>query len=157
MSGEWPRARRPATRPPPSLARPDPRPLLPPARSTVDDKGRPQEIGVDDVRQAIRKLGVLGGGFAVVDVGGKLYVRSVPGELDQDANSVLGEARERGYTSVQRLEAALGWDGSRAEASLGRMVDDGLALVDDGGDPGEGRLFWIPSLSSSMQGAVRGD
>lgn len=52
-----------------------------------------QAIDESDIRQAVRKLSVLGGGFQVVDIGGEAYVRSVPGELDQDANAGGWEGR----------------------------------------------------------------
>lgn len=48
---------------------------------------RSQEVSEEDVGQAIRKLSALGGGFAMVSIGGQRFVRSVPGELNQDGNA----------------------------------------------------------------------
>jgi len=117
---------------------------------------RSQEVSEEDVGQAIRKLSALGGGFAMVSIGGQRFVRSVPGELNQDGNAVMAEARQRGFTSEELVRAGLGWDRTRAQAVLEELVHDGLALVDDG-DPRQGRLFWFPALSVTMQDAAVSD
>ena len=42
--------------------------------------------------RAIKKLRILGGGFAVIPVGGRRLVQSVPGELNMDHTAVLQKA-----------------------------------------------------------------
>ena len=42
--------------------------------------------------RAIKKLHILGGGFAVIPVGGRRLVQSVPGELNMDHTAVLQKA-----------------------------------------------------------------
>ena len=42
--------------------------------------------------RAIKKLRVLGSGFAVIPVGGRRLVQSVPGELSMDHTAVLQKA-----------------------------------------------------------------
>ena len=46
-------------------------------------------ISEDDLLRAIDKLKVLGGGFGVVRIGAKQFVRSVPTELTTDTNAVI--------------------------------------------------------------------
>ncbi len=51
-----------------------------------------QDVTEDDLARAIKKLRVLGGGFAVVPVGKHRLVQSVPGELNMDHTAVLQQA-----------------------------------------------------------------
>ena len=46
----------------------------------------------DDLARAIKKLRVLGEGFAVIPIGGRRLVQSVPGELNMDHTAVLQKA-----------------------------------------------------------------
>lgn len=50
----------------------------------------------EDLARAIKKLRVLGGGFAVIPVGGRRLVQSVPGELNMDHTAVLQQAEVTG-------------------------------------------------------------
>jgi hypothetical protein len=43
----------------------------------------------DSQVRSLKKLRVLGGGFELLSIGGRSYVRSVPGELNTDKNRVL--------------------------------------------------------------------
>ena len=51
-----------------------------------------QDVTEDDLARAIKKLRVLGGGFAVIPVGKHRLVQSVPGELNMDHTAVLQKA-----------------------------------------------------------------
>ena len=51
-----------------------------------------QDVSEDDMARAIKKLRVLGGGFAVIPVGKHRLVQSVPGELNMDHTAVLQKA-----------------------------------------------------------------
>lgn len=54
-----------------------------------------QDVSEDDMARAIKKLRVLGGGFAVIPVGKTRLVQSVPGELNMDHATVLQRAEVR--------------------------------------------------------------
>lgn len=54
-----------------------------------------QDVSEDDMARAIKKLRVLGGGFAVIPVGKTRLVQSVPGELTMDHTHVLQLAEVR--------------------------------------------------------------
>lgn len=51
-----------------------------------------QRLGLDDVTRAVKKLGVLGNGFRMVNVGAKNLILSVPYELNTDQSLVLTSA-----------------------------------------------------------------
>ena len=55
-----------------------------------------QDVSEDDMARAIKKLRVLGGGFAVIPVGKHRLVQSVPGELNMDHTAVLQKAEVGG-------------------------------------------------------------
>eukprot|EP01023_Acetabularia_acetabulum_P015118 TRINITY_DN17334_c0_g1_i1.p1 TRINITY_DN17334_c0_g1~~TRINITY_DN17334_c0_g1_i1.p1 ORF type:complete len:215 (-),score=38.17 TRINITY_DN17334_c0_g1_i1:1-645(-) len=67
-------------------------------------------VSDDDIVRSIKKLGVLGGGFDIVKVGNRTFVRSVPGELNLDKNKIIELAQERGYVSVVGIEKSTGWE-----------------------------------------------
>lgn len=48
-----------------------------------------QDITIEDVQTAIKKLKVLGTGFTLLGSGKKQMVQSVPGELNLDHTSLL--------------------------------------------------------------------
>eukprot|EP00208_Stichococcus_sp_RCC1054_P003031 CAMPEP_0206147056 /NCGR_PEP_ID=MMETSP1473-20131121/32277_1 /ASSEMBLY_ACC=CAM_ASM_001109 /TAXON_ID=1461547 /ORGANISM="Stichococcus sp, Strain RCC1054" /LENGTH=200 /DNA_ID=CAMNT_0053543849 /DNA_START=355 /DNA_END=954 /DNA_ORIENTATION=+ len=62
-------------------------------------------VSRDDLRQAIKKLSVLGGGFQMVKVGGRRMVQSVPKELDRDGATLMDAAQVQGYGSEAHLQA----------------------------------------------------
>lgn len=112
------------------------------------------EISADDVLRAIKKLGVLGNGFSVIPLNsGRVLVQSVPGELSMDCTAALQTCESgQGATSAARLGAELGWDKERARRTLDRLVQDGLAWVDEKAPAEDGRakerLVWVPSIFS---------
>ena len=54
--------------------------------------------------RAIKKLRVLGSGFAVIPVGGRRLVQSVPGELSMDHTAVLQVAEVRRGSDRRKRE-----------------------------------------------------
>ncbi|GLC33277.1 hypothetical protein PLESTB_000351600 [Pleodorina starrii] len=111
-----------------------------------------EPVSEDDVVRAIRKLRVLGGGFDLVTIGGRQYVRSVPGELNLDKNRALEVAQGKGFTSVAQLCKATGWPTGRADDVLQALAREGIAWVDDGAPDGV-RLYWFPCLSGGLDQA----
>ena len=128
------------------------------ARVRAQRGGAGAPVTEDDVAQAVRKLGVLGGGFELVRVGrSKTFVRSVPGELNLDQNAVLARAEGDGWVTRAALlapaaEGGEGWGAERADACLQQLLAEGQALVDDGAPGGE-RRFWFPCHWDASAGA----
>ena len=80
-------------------------------------------VSEDDVLRAIAQLRSLGGGWAVVTVGGQQCVRSVPSELDGDASAALGAAAAAGgVVTAAQAAAALTWKRQRAEDALTALL-----------------------------------
>jgi hypothetical protein len=73
-------------------------------------------VSEDDIRRALAKLRVLGGGLDLVTIGAAAYVRSVPGELNLDKNRALELAQVRGGGVVGGWEGAAPGRGRRAKA-----------------------------------------
>lgn len=100
----------------------------------------------DDCLRAISKLKVLGSGFEVISVGKRKLVRSVPTELNKDHNEILELAQAQGFVTVDEVERRLSWTSGRAIDALDTLLDEGLAMIDDGHRDGI-RRYWFPCVS----------
>merc|ERR1712227_1137679 len=71
-----------------------------------------QEISVDDLLRATKKLKILGTGFTVIQFkSGRCLVQSVPGEMSLDQVSVLEQAeKSRGMVTEEILSHNLKWE-----------------------------------------------
>ncbi|KAL8598319.1 ESCRT-II subunit protein snf8 [Nucella lapillus] len=111
----------------------------------VASRGRTsQDISLDDMLRAIKKLRILGNGFTVLTVGNLQLVQSVPGELTMDHTNILLLAQKSGYVSKSMLLNDLKWEDERSNRGLDFLVKEGMAWVDD--QAGGERLYWFPSL-----------
>ncbi|KAF5008315.1 hypothetical protein FDECE_5416 [Fusarium decemcellulare] len=107
-------------------------------------------IADDDVRRAVETLAPLGGAYAVVRVGRKEYVRSVPRELNDDQVAVVEAAQVLGYVSVGMLRDNLGWDRARARTVIDDLVAGGMLWVDKQ-TKGEWE-YWSPGFMAETDG-----
>jgi len=103
-----------------------------------------QDVSVDDLIRAIKKLHVLGSGFQVIPLQGRQLVQSVPGELNSDHTTLLQSAQKSGYTSLSMLADELNWDKHRSEQVLNYLIQEGMIWVDEQG-PKE-TLYWVPGF-----------
>ncbi|KAJ7960740.1 Vacuolar protein sorting-associated protein [Quillaja saponaria] len=110
-------------------------------------KGDREAVSEDDCLRAISKLKVLGSGFEVISVGKKKLVRSVPTELNKDHNEILELAQAQGFVTVDEVERGLSWTSGRATDALDTLLEEGLAMIDDGHRDGR-RRYWFPCASS---------
>lgn len=104
-------------------------------------------VSEDDCLRAISKLKVLGSGFEVISVGKRKLVRSVPTELNKDHNAILELAQAQGFITVEEVERRLIWPSGHATDALETLLDEGLAMIDDGHRDGKCR-YWFPCASS---------
>ena len=126
-----------------------------------------QDITLDDLLRATKKLKVLGTGFTVISLGsGRHLVQSVPGEMSLDQVNfvtmwgfydlisawqvmVLQHAEASGGMVNQRtLKEKLNWDKNRSTMALEKMLGAGLLWVDKQGE--EGDMYWVPSIFTSQ-------
>ncbi|OIS99103.1 PREDICTED: vacuolar protein sorting-associated protein 22 homolog 1 [Nicotiana attenuata] len=106
-----------------------------------------ETISEDDCLRAISKLKVLGSGFEVITVGKRKLVRSVPTELNKDHNEILELAQAQGFVTVDEVQRRLNWSSGRATDALETLLEEGLAMIDDGHRDGR-RRYWFPCVSS---------
>ncbi|RVW40307.1 Vacuolar protein sorting-associated protein 22-like 1 [Vitis vinifera] len=104
-------------------------------------------VSEDDCLRAISKLKVLGSGFEVISIGKRKLVRSVPTELNKDHNAILELAQAQGFVTVEEVERRLSWPSGRATDALETLLDEGLAMIDNGHRDGKCR-YWFPCASS---------
>ncbi|RCI07595.1 hypothetical protein L249_1641 [Ophiocordyceps polyrhachis-furcata BCC 54312] len=102
------------------------------------------DITEDDVRRAVETLKPLGGGYGIVRVGRKDYVRSVPRELSSDQAAVVEAVQVLGYVSVAMLRDNLAWETARCHTVIDDLVAHGMLWVDKQ-TRGEWE-FWSPSF-----------
>ena len=105
-----------------------------------------QRVSEADVRQAVQRMGVLGGGFALLDVGGgRVMVRSVPQQLDVDEMRVLSwlnARRTAGRYTVTEAESGLRWARLRVSEVTRRMLQAGLLWLDAGDGGAKEDEYW---------------
>lgn len=119
--------------------------LLQKVRTTRGRSRQAQDVSLDDVMRAIKKLKCLGNGFVLHKLNdGRFMVQSVPAELNMDHTCVLNLAQGTGHVSVKLLENELGWQTERSLLVMDRLIQEGLVWVDD--QDRNGRLFWFPGL-----------
>eukprot|EP00048_Salpingoeca_helianthica_P003658 m.69318 g.69318 ORF g.69318 m.69318 type:complete len:242 (-) comp12826_c0_seq5:38-763(-) len=100
------------------------------------------QISEDDMERAIKKLRVLGKGFAIYSNNGRKFVQSLPVELNTDHASIIAQAKN-GRVTVPELGSALGWQPDRCLTSLTQLVKEGLVWLDAADDS-----YWFPGLFS---------
>jgi len=89
------------------------------------------EVSLQDVRKAVEKLSVLGGGFRLIKVAEKSeYVVSVPMELNTDHESLLEEAAHNEYIDEESFTVSHGWSQERFERVLTPLMHESMLWVD---------------------------
>ncbi|XP_010433416.1 PREDICTED: vacuolar protein sorting-associated protein 22 homolog 1 [Camelina sativa] len=106
-----------------------------------------EAVTEDDCLRAISKLKVLGSGFEVITIGKKKLVRSVPTELNKDHNQILELAQGQGFVTVEEVQRRLSWTSGRVTDALETLLEEGLAMIDNGHKDGKCR-YWFPCVSS---------
>jgi len=111
-------------------------------------------ISAEDVRRAVDKLDVLGGGFRLLESGGSTLVLSVPYELDQDQREILTVAHSTGdgHVTVALVQEQLGWSMQRVENVLAPQLQEGMVWMDDGA-PDRKRRFYYQAIFVDSRGA----
>ena len=99
------------------------------------------EVSEDDVLRAVKSLEPLGSGFRVVTIGNKMFIRSVPKELNTDQATVLEVLQLLGSVTISLLRANLSWDKARSITVLEDLLADSLVWIDTQCDEAE---YWSP-------------
>lgn len=108
------------------------------------------QVSEDDVRRAVATLQPLGGSYAIVTVGHKEYIRSVPRELSGDQASCVEAAQVLGYVSVSMLRDNLRWEAARCQTVIDDLVAQGMLWVDK--QTGGEWQYWSPAFMAGIEG-----
>jgi len=101
-------------------------------------------VSAEDVKRAVDKLSVLGGGFRIMSIGGRPFIISVPVELNRDHEELVEEAQKNEYVSERTFVECYGWTHERFSFAITPLLREGIVWVDEH----EGTLtFYFPSLS----------
>ncbi|CAG8955233.1 hypothetical protein HYFRA_00007250 [Hymenoscyphus fraxineus] len=101
------------------------------------------EITDDDILRAVNTLKPLGSSYSTLTVGHKLYIRSIPKELNTDQSAVLEAAQMLGYVSVSMLMLNLKWPRARAKTAIDDLVSESMLWVDMQSEEWE---YWSPGF-----------
>jgi len=103
------------------------------------------ENGRDDVLRAVKSLEPLASGYAIMKLGSKQMIRSVPKELNVDQTTILEVIQVLGYITVSMLQINLKWARPRAVAVIEDLVADSLVWVDRQAEEIE---YWSPAFGA---------
>ena len=84
----------------------------------------------DDILRAVGTLKPLGSSHSTLTVGHKVYIRSVPKELNTDQSAVLEATQLLGYVSLSMLMLNLRWPRPRAKTAIDDLVSESMLWVD---------------------------
>jgi ESCRT-II complex subunit VPS22 len=102
----------------------------------------------DDILRAVTTLKPLGSSYSTLSVGHKLYIRSVPKELNIDQSAVLEAAQLLGYVTVSMLMLNLRWPRARAKTAIDDLVSESMLWVDKQCAEWE---YWSPGFMLKTQ------
>ncbi|CAN6915160.1 unnamed protein product [Brassica oleracea var. botrytis] len=110
-----------------------------------------EAVTEDDCLRAISKLKVLSDLFSTekenLNSTKKKLVRSVPTELNKDHNQILELAQGQGFVTVEQVQRRLSWASGRVIDALETLLEEGLAMIDNGIKDGKCQ-YWFPCVSS---------
>ncbi|RFU24038.1 hypothetical protein B7463_g12308, partial [Scytalidium lignicola] len=101
------------------------------------------EITEDDILRAVNTLKPLGSSYSILTVGHKVYIRSIPKELNTDQSAVLEAAQLLGYVTVSMLMLNLRWPRARAKTAIDDLVQESMLWVDKQCSEWE---YWSPGF-----------
>jgi ESCRT-II complex subunit VPS22 len=101
------------------------------------------KLSRDDILRAVGTLKPLGSSYSTVKVGHKVYIRSIPKELNTDQSAVLEAAQLLGYVTLSMLMINLRWPRARAKTAIDDLVSESMLWVDKQCDEWE---YWNPGF-----------
>lgn len=100
----------------------------------IKDTGVPsrQNATEDDVKRAIKKIEVLGGGFKTIVMKGRTMVSLVPMEFNNDHQILLQDAQDLEYGGIVEQEFITnhGWSSERFHTIISPLLRDGVVWLD---------------------------
>lgn len=94
----------------------------------------------EDIYRAVDTLKPLGSGYAILELGGRKAIQSVPLELSADGGTLLKASEVQGCMS-EDYYIALGWQRERFQRAMDSLVSEGIAWIDRHEDK---VTYWFP-------------
>lgn len=95
-------------------------------------KGGKSNLSVEDIKRAVEKLVILGGGFRIVYISNNPMVISVPLEINNDHEFLISAASdENGVITEDLIHSMYGWTGERFMLIIQPLLREGIVWVDD--------------------------
>lgn len=110
-----------------------------------------QDVSADDILRAIKKLRILGDGFAVIEPTngqGRTLIQCIPGELSMDHTAILTSLQNRSSFTGEQLREQLKWSDERIQNAVEFMLKEGLVWVDSNGRCKE---YFFPGLFTAQR------
>lgn len=86
----------------------------------------------DDVRRAIKTMGILNGGYSILTLNNVRYILSVPNDMTTDSTTIIQLASIcNGNLSIPELCTKLNWTNERALRNMEALIKDGLVWIDN--------------------------
>jgi ESCRT-II complex subunit VPS22 len=106
-----------------------------------------QEITIEDILLATKKLKIFGTSFQVHSLGKNRYIiQSIPGELSlQETKAMTCAAnQDDGAITKTLLMKDLGWNEFRTQEAINKLLSEGLVWIDEQNE--QEPRFFFPSL-----------
>ena len=101
-------------------------------------------VSIDDLRRAIASLDCLGaGGVRIVNIGGELFVSSLPDEIGSDPSAVATSFDSPNGQTLTAIATTLGWPAGRAKHAIDGLLKEGVLWTDDHQGV---TTYWVISL-----------
>lgn len=118
------------------------------ARNVSKNLESTDQITIEDILEAIKKLKVLGSNIKEIPTGNSYIIHSTPAELNSDHIDISQVAHStHGYVSPSILRERLSWPDERIQKALDELIMEGIIWVDRQGKDGE-TLYWFPGLNT---------
>eukprot|EP00033_Pygsuia_biforma_P002744 GCRY01003028.1.p1 GENE.GCRY01003028.1~~GCRY01003028.1.p1 ORF type:complete len:245 (-),score=19.03 GCRY01003028.1:167-901(-) len=105
-----------------------------------------QQISIDDIERAVKKLQTLGNGLEIRSLGDVKVIKSVPVELDTDHTAILTLAHGNdGHMTASDISGALRWAPQRVDNVMDHLMKEGLVWVDFQ-HPSGSSDYWFPAF-----------
>ena len=108
-------------------------------------------LGSDDILRAVKTLKPLGSSYSIIEVGHKMYIRSIPKELNTDQSAVLEATQLLGYVTVSMLMVNLRWPRARSKTAIDDLVGDSMLWLDKQCEEAE---YWTPGFMLELEDEV---
>jgi ESCRT-II complex subunit VPS22 len=104
----------------------------------------PLNLSSDDIFRAVATLRPLGSGYAILSVGNRKIIQSLPMELSSDSTTLLGVAERLGPLTFEIVLREISWSYARFQRAIDSLIAAEVVWIDTPtGDRKESPLYWF--------------